>query len=115
MILTCDRCGKTFERARSIVMRRDRPQKNHYCSQECSKKAQHRMQAIGWLSVAEENDEKFLVNRIVQTAVDMQKHPFGSERWERLDAQHSVLLDVTAEIFRMRGKYRPGHTSEKLW
>lgn len=57
-----------------------------------------------WLNNASEPDEILLVRLILDTYVEMKKAPFGSLKWERLDARHSTLLDVTDRIFRLRDK-----------
>lgn len=115
MQVTCDYCGRKFKRMASAVLRRDRPQEHYYCCPECSQAAQRarrkkndRMQVIDWLNGAEENDEKYLVNRIIETAVKMRGVEFGSLEWERLDAYHSAMLDAARDIFRIHGKWAPG-------
>lgn len=59
---------------------------------------------LGWLNKASEPDEILLVKLILDTYIEMKKVPFGSRKWERLDARHSTLLDVTDHIFRLRDK-----------
>ena len=115
MQLTCAYCGRTFHRMRSIAQRKDRPQERYYCdgdcfhaSQQARRKENAKLQHIDWLDGAEENDEKYLVNRIIQTAVAMRGAEIGSTEWERLDVRHSTLLDVARDIFRIHGKWAPG-------
>ncbi len=111
MQLTCDYCGKLFERPRSIARRADRPHVHDYCCSEHSQLAQKEarrasrdVMPVEWLSGAEENDEKYLVNRIVETAREMRNHELFSPEWERLDIKHSVLLDVARDIFHIHGR-----------
>lgn len=116
MLLTCDYCGMEFARPASAEKRlRDgSPQTHHYCSRSCATRGARRgrdLTVIHWLSAAEKEDELYLVNRILRTALDMRKHEIGSPEWERLDAKHSCLLDVTRDIFTMRGKRAPDNVN----
>ena len=120
MQFVCDYCGKEFERPRSVAMRPDRPQSHWYCSRECAQLDQKRMrketqgvQEVGWLKAAHEDDELYLVNRILAVALAMRDlEPFSPE-WEALSIRHSTLLDVARDIFRMRGKPAPENGEEK--
>jgi len=59
---------------------------------------------LGWLNKASEPDEILLVRLILDTYIEMKKVPFGSRKWERLDAEHSAYLHAADLIFRMRDK-----------
>lgn len=107
MQIICDYCGSVFERPQSVILKnRGLNLKNAYCSRDCSSAAQHKMSPVSWLSAATEDDERYFVNRIIHTALQMQKVEFGSVEWQCLDAVHSCLLDAAKHIFRLRGKYQ---------
>lgn len=120
MQLVCDYCGEKFERKASRAHRPDRPQSHWYCSRECAQLDQKRMrketqgvQEVGWLKAAHEDDELYLVNRILAVAIAMRDlEPFSPE-WETLSVRHSTLLDVARDIFKMRGKFSPGEEDEE--
>lgn len=113
MQLTCDFCGETFERPAYIANRRDRSHAHAYCSKLCTQAAQREarrtdeVQRVWWLNAADSNDEKYLVNRIVQTTMEMRRYDLFSPEWELLSERHSTLLDVARDIFRIHGKYAP--------
>ena len=115
MKLVCDYCGSLFERPAHVVLKnRGRGLTKNYCNRDCSSAAAHRMSPVSWLSAATEDDERYLVNRIIHYALEMQKVEFGSVAWERLDAAHSAMLDTAMFVFKLRGKYQaPTHEGER--
>lgn len=58
---------------------------------------------VEWLGKAQGDDERYLVQRILLAASRMRRVPFGSPEWERLNTEHSVLLDVTRDIMQIHG------------